>query len=136
MAENLSNIAKILVNNPKFLKTIEGNIKFIMKDGKVDAYDIPEIMTIVTECYNNLGKIKVTYEELPNVLREIVDYIFGIINKQYEDHIVVNTNKLRKGEPMIIKSNPMKIYDKIGWRASLDIFDIVNKMYKFKKLAK
>jgi len=76
MTENLSNIAKILVDDPKFLKTIECNIKFIMKDGKVDAYDIPEIMTIVTECYNNLGKIKVTYEELPNVLGEIVDYIF------------------------------------------------------------
>ena len=76
MTENLSNIARILVDDPKFIKTIEGNIKYIMKDGKVDAYDIPEIMTIVTECYNNLGRIKVTYEELPEILREIVDYIF------------------------------------------------------------
>ena len=58
MTENLSNIAKILVDDPKFIKTVEGNIKYIMKDGKVDAYDIPEIMTIVTECYNNLGKLK------------------------------------------------------------------------------
>ena len=76
MAKNLSNIAKILVDDPKFIKTVEGNIKYIMKDGKVDAYDIPEIMAIVTECYNNLGRIKVTYEELPEVLKEIVDYIF------------------------------------------------------------
>jgi hypothetical protein len=76
MAENLSNIAKILVEDDKFFKTIEGNIKYIMKDGKVDAYDIPEIMTIVTECYNNLGRIKVSYEELPDILREIIDFIF------------------------------------------------------------
>ncbi len=76
MAENLSNIAKILVEDDKFLKTVEGNIKFIMKDGKVDAYDIPEIMSIVTECYNNLGRIKVSYEVLPDILREIVDFIF------------------------------------------------------------
>ena len=76
MTENLSNVARILVDDPKFIKTVEGNIKFIMKDGKVDAYDIPEIMTIVTECYNNLGRIKVTYEELPEILGEIVDYIF------------------------------------------------------------
>ena len=75
MTENLSNVARILVDDPKFIKTVEGNIKYIMKDGKVDAYDIPEIMTIVTECYNNLGRIKVTYEELPEILGEIVDYI-------------------------------------------------------------
>ena len=80
MSENLSNIAQILVDNPKFFKTIEGNIKYIMADGKVDANDIPEIMTIVTECYNNLGNIKVTYEELPEVLKEIVDYIFEKYN--------------------------------------------------------
>ena len=67
---------EFLVDDPKFIKTVEGNIKYIMKDGKVDAYDIPEIMTIVTECYNNLGRIKVTYEELPEILGEIVDYIF------------------------------------------------------------
>ncbi len=76
MSENLSNIARILVDDEKFIKTVEGNIKFIMSDGKVDAYDIPEIMAIVTECYNNLSSIKVTYEELPDILREIVDYIF------------------------------------------------------------
>jgi hypothetical protein len=76
MTENLSNIAKILVSDPKFIKTVEGNIKYIMRDGKVDAYDIPEIMTIVTECYNNLGNIKVTNKELPNILSEIVDFIF------------------------------------------------------------
>lgn len=85
MSENLSNIAKILVEDPKFLKTIEGNIKYIMKDGKVDAYDIPEIMAIVTECYNNLGNIKVTYEELPDILSEIVDFIFKKYNVVPDD---------------------------------------------------
>ena len=76
MAEKLSNIAKILVNDPNFIKTIEGHLESIMKDGKVDAYDIPKIMAIVTGCYNNLKKNKLTYEELPDVLAEIVDYIF------------------------------------------------------------
>ena len=37
MTENLSNVARILVDDPKFIKTVEGNIKYIMKDGKVDA---------------------------------------------------------------------------------------------------
>ena len=76
MSENLSRIARILINDDKFIKTVEGNIKYIMRDGKVDEYDIPEIMTIVTESYNNLSNIKVTYDELPNILREIIDFIF------------------------------------------------------------
>ena len=76
MNENLSNVVKLLVENDKFLKTVEGQIKYIMADGKVDASDIPEIMTIVTECYNNLGNVKVTYEELPEILEELVDFIF------------------------------------------------------------
>ena len=86
MSENLSNIAKILIEDQKFIKTIEGNIKYIMADGKIDAYDIPEIMTIVTECYNNLGSIKVTYEELPEILREIIDFLFDKYNLVPEEH--------------------------------------------------
>lgn len=86
MAENLSNIAKNLVDDPKFIKTVEGNIKYIMSDGKIDAYDIPEIMTIVTECYNNLSNIKVSYEELPDVLREIIDYLFDKFNLVPKEH--------------------------------------------------
>ena len=76
MNDNLSNVVKILVEDERFLKTVEGQIKYIMADGKVDANDIPEIMTIVTECYNNLSGIKVTYEELPEILEELVDFIF------------------------------------------------------------
>ena len=44
-------------------------IKEIMKDGKVNAYDIPEIIMIITECYNNIGRIKLTYEQLPDILK-------------------------------------------------------------------
>ena len=78
--DNLSNISKILLENENFSKSLEDNIKFIMKDGKVDIHDIPQIIKIVTECYNNLGKIKVTYEQLPEILKEITDYIFEKYN--------------------------------------------------------
>ena len=56
-------------------ESLEGNIKFIMSDGKVDAYDIPEIMAIVTECYNNLSSIKVTYEELPDINKLLITFL-------------------------------------------------------------
>lgn len=134
-------------SNFLIMKLIEGVIN--IEDGNMKTIELPSLEitrdwtyskemceAMFNLVYNNFSGSYVIGSGRTTSLNEIVDYIFGIINKQYEDHIVVNTNKLRKGEPMIIKSNPMKIYDKIGWRASLDIFDIVNKMYKFKKLAK
>ena len=92
--ENLSDIAKLLVNNDRFISVVEENMKIIMKDGKVDSYDIPIIMEIVMDCYNNLGKIKVTYDELPDILQEVVKYIF-------EKYDIVPDDEEEKFEKMI-----------------------------------
>ena len=71
----LSNIAQLIVSDKDFIGNVEKQIKEILKDGRVDTRDVPEIMLIVTECYNNIKNVKVTYEMLPNILEEIVDYI-------------------------------------------------------------
>ena len=92
--ENLSDIAKLLVNNDRFISVVEENMKIIMKDGKVDSYDIPLIMEIVMDCYNNLGKVKVTYDELPDILLEVVKYIF-------EKYDIVPDDEEEKFEKMI-----------------------------------
>lgn len=99
MTDNLSNVAKILIKNPKFIKTVEGNIKFIMKDGKVDIHDIPEIISIVTESYNNISKIKLTYEQLPEILSEIIDFIFTKYDVIPDDQ----EEKFKKMIDMVIK---------------------------------
>jgi hypothetical protein len=99
MTDNLSNIAKILIKDTNFIKTVEGNIKFIMKDGKVDIHDIPEIISIVTESYNNIGTIKLTYEQLPEILSEVIDFIFtkyDVIPNDQEE-------KFKKMIDMVIK---------------------------------
>ena len=36
---------------------------------------------------------------------------------------------------MVVTSNPEKIYKEIGWKAGLSIFDIVNRMYDYKKVS-
>jgi hypothetical protein len=109
--ENLSNITQILLDDPKFVRILEGQIKFIMKDGKIDISDIPEIIEIITDTYNNLSKIKVTYEELPEIFNEIIEYIinkFNIIPDDQEDDfrkIVAMAIKL-----IMIKPNVKKGY--------------------------
>jgi hypothetical protein len=90
MEENMSNISKILVNDDLFLKKIDDHVQNIMKDDKIDMKDIPEIMMLVTECYNNLNNIKVTYEELPSLFEEIIDFIldkYNLVNQDNEEEL-------------------------------------------------
>ena len=83
--------------------------------------------------YNNFFGSFVIGSGKSTSLNEIIEYIFKMINLDYRDYVVVDNNKLRAGEPIVVTSNPKKIYENINWKAKLNIFDVVDKMYKFKK---
>ena len=80
MTDNLSNIAKIIVDDENFINNCVLKIKKLLKDGKIELNEIPEVVKIVMDNYNNLKKVKVTYNELPELLEEIIDYIFTTNN--------------------------------------------------------
>ena len=71
-----SKVLRTLVDDPNFLKSVEKKLDSIMADGKVDATDIPDITLLVVDCVSNLKKFKLTVDELPIVLEEILIYIF------------------------------------------------------------
>ena len=71
-----SKILQTLINDPTFLKSVEEKLNSIMADGKVDATDIPEITLLVVDCVSNLKQFKLTVDELPSVIEEILLYIF------------------------------------------------------------
>tara|TARA_B100000035_G_scaffold211167_1_gene180830 strand:- start:11278 stop:12240 length:963 start_codon:yes stop_codon:yes gene_type:complete len=83
--------------------------------------------------YNDFSGSYVIGSGKSTTLEEIVQFIFKILNLEYQDYIVENNSSLRKSEPMVVTSNPEKIYKELGWKANLNIFDIVNKMYQYKK---
>ena len=59
-----------------------------MQDGKVDTTDIPDIVLLVIECSNNLGSFNLTYNELPEVLEEFINYLlerFDVIPDDQEE---------------------------------------------------
>ena len=68
-------MAGLIVNDPKFLAEVKESIKNIVKDDKIDTSDIPEIVHIVTLGYNRIGKHKVTYEQLSELLTTIANMI-------------------------------------------------------------
>ena len=91
MSRPLSTFVQALVDDPAFVDSIEENIKNIMADGKVTMADMPEIIEMATNCYNNLSKVHLTYEELPDVLKEIICYIldkYDLVPEEEEEQFM------------------------------------------------
>ena len=55
----------------KFLKRIDASVKTIMKDGKIDQNDIPELVILITELS---GTKKLTKEGLTELFDYIMDH--------------------------------------------------------------
>jgi hypothetical protein len=75
MSKLLSVTATKILHDPHLRNTITNGIQSIMKDGKIDSSDIPDIMLILMECTNNLEKINLTYNQLVEVLEEVILFI-------------------------------------------------------------
>jgi len=46
-----------------------------MKDGKVDQYDIPEIVFVISDAVNSLPSFQVTSEVLPILIKMLYNFI-------------------------------------------------------------
>ena len=62
-------------------KCIKTSIDNIMRDGKIDQYDIPEILLLITEIMNNSNVVntKLTADNLTSLIKEL----YKFIEKQY-----------------------------------------------------
>ena len=62
-------------------KRIKSSIDNIMRDGKIDQYDIPEILFLITDITTNSNviKTKLTPEDLAALIKEL----YKFIEKQY-----------------------------------------------------
>ena len=58
-------------------KCIKSSIDNIMRDGKIDQYDIPEILLLITEIMNNSNVVntKLTAEDLTSLIKELYKFI-------------------------------------------------------------
>ena len=71
---------KIMLNDQTSI-CIKSSIDNIMRDGKIDQYDIPEILFMITEIMNSSSVIntKLTSENLASLIKEL----YKFIEKQY-----------------------------------------------------
>ena len=80
-------------------KCIKSSIDNIMRDGKIDQYDIPEILLLITEIMNNSNVVntKLTAEDLTSLIKEL----YKFIEKQYN---LVPDESQREGFDRLIDS--------------------------------
>lgn len=114
----VSKFLQTLIEDKEVLDNIENSLKEIMEDGKVTSSDIPDLFNIVIECTDNLGKFNLTYNQLPEFLEELVNYIldhFNLIPDDEEEDIkkMINTAiKLVMLKPKV-KKGLLKLWSKL-----------------------
>ena len=74
-----------LTKNVSFLQKIDTTVKSIMKDGKIDQFDIPEIMLLITDLITTSENSKVTMEQMENSINALYQYIMTHYNLFPED---------------------------------------------------
>ena len=85
MSVSVQDVFNILSADPKFIYRLETSINNIMKDGKVDQYDVPEIVFIITDAYNQMSSLRLSSEDLPKLFKMIYSFIIDKLNLIPED---------------------------------------------------
>jgi hypothetical protein len=85
MSHSVQDVFNLLSADPKFISRLEDSIKNIMKDGKVDQYDVPEIVFIITDAYNQMSSLRLSSDDLPKLFKMIYSFIIDKLNLIPED---------------------------------------------------
>jgi hypothetical protein len=95
-----------LMLNDEFSKKLQTSISEIMKDGKIDTNDIPQIMFIITELINNTPSIKITADELSELVKKLISFIIKQANISTSDEEQEIINKLVESSIKLILLQP------------------------------
>ena len=97
--ETIKVISLILQNNSQFLNKIEDSFKKIVADNKIDANDVPELISLFSNMYEVLSTLNLKKKtiELSNVCGDIVKLVFNIMLTEklliFEGESVKNTTE-------------------------------------------
>ena len=71
----VSQALELLIKDPNFIKNLETSVKNILKDGKIDQYDVPELVFLITDAYNSMQSVRLEYKDLPVLIKLIYNYM-------------------------------------------------------------
>ncbi len=87
------------------------------------AGDIAESMLLLNE--SNLNEDFVIGSGVGKKISDILDIIFGAINKDWKEFLEIDKSLLREGDPEILVSKPMKLMDSTNWKPALDFESLI-----------
>ena len=85
MSSPIDKAISTLCSDENFLNDAKESIKDILSDGKIDISDIPELILLVVNTYNNRGDISLTYNELPDLIHGVTQHFLDQENLIPED---------------------------------------------------
>lgn len=72
---NAKEIFEVCISNKEFVERLDKSIHNITRDGKIDQYDIPDIILIIVDILNNHSEIKFNASILGELVSELIMYI-------------------------------------------------------------
>jgi len=76
---------KAITTDSGFLARVKESVDKIMHDGKVDQYDIPEIVFVISDTVNSLHSFQVTKEVVPVLIKMLYNFIIDTYKLVPED---------------------------------------------------
>jgi len=76
---------KVITTDSGFLKRVKESVDRIMHDGKVDQYDIPELVFVISATVNSLPTFQVTNEVVPVLIKMLYNFIVDTYKLVPED---------------------------------------------------
>lgn len=58
-------------------------------------------------------------------IAEFCEVAFGLVGRQWRDHVVSDPDLIRKTDSHYTRADPMKIHSKLGWKAATSFDDLV-----------
>jgi len=83
--KDLEALFKTITTDSGFLARVKISVDKIMHDGKVDQYDIPEIVFVISDTVNALPSFQVTSDVLPVLIKMLYNFIVDTYNLVPED---------------------------------------------------
>ena len=71
-----------------------------------------------------------------NTLEDFVAAVFQEVGLNWREHVISDPSLLRPSEIMVSRGNPAKAFEKLGWRATRTMRDVISLIIDAEKINK
>lgn len=120
--ELVNKIVKEILDNEDFVNKCKKNIMEIIKDGKIDTNDVPDILSLVIDLVNETPEIEISEDKIIEVFRIIIMKLFDELNLVEDDNAELIKKLLESGLKLLkVQVKQKKIFTKI-WDKLVKLF--------------